>query len=257
MNKSFKEIMRPGKKNMGTILQLPSEELAEILARAGLELIIIDMEHCPMTAPKIVSMVRACESAGALPFVRVPDVTDEDAIKKSLDAGACGILVPNIENADQAQKAVEYGKFAPLGKRGACPFVRANWFGSEDCSTYYNRANDETTIMLLVEGPEGIKNLPEIAKVEGIDVLQIGAVDLSVSLGIPGQTTHPRVMDAIRQAGELCAENGKLLSFYCDDAVSAELVKDWPGIGIYLFPIPEVILNKEYKLLVKKIKAFC
>ena len=114
MNKSFKDLMQPGKKNIGTILQVPSEELAEMLGHAGLELIILDMEHCPMTPPKIVSMVRACESVGALPFVRVPDVTDEDAIKKSLDAGACGILVPNIENADQARKAVEYGKFAPV-----------------------------------------------------------------------------------------------------------------------------------------------
>ena len=136
MNKSFKDLMQPGKKNIGTILQVPSEELAEMLGHAGLELIILDMEHCPMTPPKIVSMVRACESVGALPFVRVPDVTDEDAIKKSLDAGACGILVPNIENADQARKAVEYGKFAPVGKRGACPFVRANWFGGEDSGTF-------------------------------------------------------------------------------------------------------------------------
>lgn len=257
MNKSFKQILRPGGKSLGTILQIPSEEIAEILARAGLELIILDMEHCPMTAPKIVSMVRACEASGALPFVRVPDVTDEDAIKKSLDAGACGILVPNIETADQAREAVEYGKFAPIGKRGACPFVRANWFGSEDCTTYYSRANEQTTIMLLVEGPEGIKNLPEIAKVEGVDVIQIGAVDLSVSLGIPGQTSHPRVLEAIRQAGELCAENGKLLSFYCDDAASAEKVKDWPGIGIYLLPIPETVLNTQYKALVEKIGVFC
>lgn len=257
MNKSFKEIARPGKKNIGTILQIPSEEIAEILARAGLELIILDMEHCPMTAPKIVSMVRACEAAGTLPFVRVPDVTDEDAIKKALDAGACGILVPNIETAAQARKAVAYGKFAPMGKRGACPFVRANWFGSEDCGAYYSRANDETTIMLLVEGPEGIKNLPEIAVVEGVDVLQVGAVDLSVALGIPGQTGHPRVMEAIRRAGQLCAENNKLLSFYCDDAASAEAVKDWPGIGIYLFPIPETVLNREYKAMVNKIKTFC
>ena len=81
MNKSFKDLMQPGKKNIGTILQVPSEELAEMLGHAGLELIILDMEHCPMTPPKIVSMVRACESVGALPFVRVPDVTDEDEMR--------------------------------------------------------------------------------------------------------------------------------------------------------------------------------
>ena len=257
MNKSFKDLMQPGKKNIGTILQVPSEELAEMLGHAGLELIILDMEHCPMTPPKIVSMVRACESVGALPFVRVPDVTDEDAIKKSLDAGACGILVPNIENADQARKAVEYGKFAPVGKRGACPFVRANWFSGEDCGAYYEKANRETTLMLLVEGPEGVKNLPEIVKVDGIDVIQIGAVDLSVALGIPGQTRHPKVIEAIRRAGELCAENGKILNYFIDNAEDAEAAKDWPGIGVFLLPIPEQVIHAHYAKLVKEVKPFC
>lgn len=192
MNKSFKDLMQPGKKNIGTILQVPSEELAEMLGHAGLELIILDMEHCPMTPPKIVSMVRACESVGALPFVRVPDVTDEDAIKKSLDARR--LRNTGSEHRKRGIKRVRplnTAKFAPVGKRGACPFVRANWFGGEDCGAYYEKANRETTLMLLVEGPEGVKNLPEIVKVDGIDVIQIGAVDLSVALGIPGQTRAP------------------------------------------------------------------
>lgn len=257
MKKSFKSISAPGKKNIGTILQLPSEELAEILGHAGLELIVLDMEHCPSSHSKIVSLIRACEAADTLPFVRVPDVTDEDSIKKSLDAGAAGILVPNISSVEQAKKAVEYGKFAPVGKRGACPYVRANWFGGEDCGAYYEKANQETTIMLLVEGPEGIANLPEIVKVEGVDVIQIGAVDLSVALGVPGQTAHPKVKAAIRQAAELAAENGKILSFYCDDAESAAEVKDWPGIGIFLLPIPEAVLNREYGKLICAVREFC
>lgn len=257
MKKSFKDIVKPGKKNLGTILQIPSEEIAEMLGHAGLELIILDMEHCPMSQQKIVSMIRACESVGALPFVRVPDVTDEDSIKKALDAGACGILVPNIENADQARRAVEYSKFAPVGKRGACPFVRANWYGGEDCSAYYEKANRETTLMLLVEGPEGIKNLPEIAKVGGVDVLQVGAVDLSVALNIPGQTRHPKVLEAIRRAGELCAENGKLLNYFIDNEADAEAAKDWPGMGIFLLPIPEQVINGYYNRLIEAVKPFC
>lgn len=257
MKKSFKSIAIPGKKNLGTILQLPSEELAEILGHAGLELIVLDMEHCPSSHERIVSLIRACEATDTLPFVRVPDVTDEDSIKKSLDAGAAGILVPNIESVAQAEKAVEYGKYAPLGKRGACPFVRANWFGEEDRGKYYSKANEETTIMLLVEGPNGVAALPEIAKVKGVDVIQIGAVDLSVALGVPGQTTHPKVMEAIRKAGELAAQNGKILSFYCDDAASAKEVMDWPGIGIYLLPIPEDVLYKQYSSLIRDIKDYC
>ena len=165
--------------------------------------------------------------------------------------------MPNIESVEQAKKAVEYGKFAPLGKRGACPYVRANWFGGEDCSAYYEKANRETTIMLLVEGPRGIEALDEIVQVEGVDVIQIGAVDLAVALGVPGQTNHPKVKEAIRRAAELTAKNGKLLSFYCDDAESAAQVQDWPGIGIYLLPIPEVVLNREYGRLIQSVKKYC
>lgn len=86
MKKTLKSIMSPGKKILGTILQLPSEELAEILGYAGLDIIVLDMEHCPTTPGKLVSLIRACEAADVLPFVRVPDVTDEDSIKKALDA---------------------------------------------------------------------------------------------------------------------------------------------------------------------------
>lgn len=257
MKKTLKSIMTPGKKVLGTILQLPSEEIAEILGYAGLDLIILDMEHCPSTHSKIVSLIRACEAADTLPFVRVPDVTDEDSIKKALDAGAAGILVPNVESVEQARKAVEYGKFAPMGKRGACPFVRANRFGQGNRSTYYEKANEDTTIMVLVEGPEGVKALPEIMKVKGIDVVQIGAVDLSVALGVPGQTSHPKVREAIRKAAELAAENGKMLSFYCDNGSSAEEVRDWPGIGIYLLPIPEDMLAIQYGSMIKHIRGIC
>lgn len=256
MKRSFKDIVVPGKKALGTILQLPSEELAEILGHVGLDLIVLDMEHCPSTSEHIVSLVRACEACDTLPFVRVPNATNEDAIKKSLDAGAAGILVPNIDSVKAAQKAVEYSKFAPVGNRGACPFVRANWFGADDRNDYYAKANEETTVMLLVEGPKGIEALPEIMKVEGVDIIQIGTVDLSVALGLPGQTSHPKIKEAIRNAAQLAAENGKILSFYCDDIDAAREVKDWPGIGIYLLPIPEAVLVQHYSDIVRYIGKF-
>lgn len=256
MKKTLKSIMSPGKKILGTILQLPSEELAEILGYAGLDIIVLDMEHCPTTPGKLVSLIRACEAADVLPFVRVPDVTDEDSIKKALDAGAGGIVVPNVDSVEQARKAVEYGKFAPIGNRGACPFVRANRFGQKDRSKYYEEANRETAIMVLVEGIEGVKALPEIAKVEGIDALQIGAVDLSVAMGVPGQTTHPKVKEAIRQAAQIAADNGKTICFYCDDVASAQEVKDWPGVGIYILPVVEDVLGTQYGNMIKQIREF-
>lgn len=249
--------LKETRKKIGTILQLPSEEVAEILGYVGMDLIILDMEHCPSSHERIVSLVRACEATDTLPFVRVPDSSDEDSIKKALDAGAAGILVPNVASVAQARQAVQYGKYAPIGKRGACPFVRANRYGQGDRSTYYAQANAETIIMLLVEGPDGVAALPDIVQVEGVDVIQIGAVDLAVALGVPGQTTHPAVKAAIRRAAELCADHNKILSFYCDDAQSAEEVKNWPGIGIYLLPVPEDVLFQQYKFLIDGIGKLC
>ena len=146
----------------GVILQLPSEELAEILAHAGVDVIILDTEHSPTGYEKLVSLIRACETFGALAFVRVPSARDEAAIKRALDAGAGGIMIPNVDTAEDARRAVEYAKFPPLGRRGACPFVRANAYGGEDRTDFYAKANAETAIILLVESPEGIRNLPEI-----------------------------------------------------------------------------------------------
>lgn len=254
MKKSFKSLLNSGRKFIGTMMQVPSEELAEIMGHAGVEFLVLDMEHCPMSHAKIVSMVRACESVDVVPLVRVPDVTDEDSIKKALDAGAAGVLVPNVSTVEQARKAVEYGKFAPVGKRGACPFVRANWYGGEDCGAYYGKANEETSILLLVEGPEGIKNLPEIMKVEGIDAIHIGAVDLSVSLGIPGQTEHPMVIEAIKKAAELAVENGKTISYFCNRPEEVLVVKDWPGVSYYLCPIPEAIVRDAYVDILKTMR---
>ena len=251
MQKSFRELLHAEHRPIGTILQLPSEELVEILGHAGVEFLTMDTEHCPMSHAKIVSMIRTAEAAGVVPMVRVPDVSDEDSIKKALDGGAAGVLVPNISTAEQARLAVRYGKYAPMGNRGACPYVRANSFGGGDCANYYERANAYTSINLLVEGPEGVQNLPEIVKVEGIDSIQIGAVDLSVSLGIPGQTNHPLVRKAIQDAGCLAAENGKVIGFFCSEPEDVSEVRGWEGIGYYLCPIPEAVLHERYRSIVK------
>lgn len=251
MKKTFKELLATGRKFIGTMMQLPSEELVEILGYAGLEFLVMDMEHCPMSHAKILSMIRTAEAAGVVPLVRVPDVTDEDSIKKSLDCGAAGVLVPNVSTAEQARLAVRYGKYAPAGRRGACPFVRANFFGGGGCGAYYGIANERTSILLLVEGPDGIENLPEIMKVEGVDAINIGAVDLSVQLGIPGQTGHPLVMDAIRKAAALAAENGKVIGFFCNKAEDVSIAKDWKGVGYYFCPIPEIVLFERYRSIIE------
>ena len=255
MKKTLRELTAGGRICTAAILQFPSEELAELLAHAGVELLILDMEHSPNGHERIVSLIRACEAAGAAAFVRVPNARDEDAIKKALDAGAAGIVIPNTDTADEARQAVDYAKFPPLGHRGACPFVRANWYGGEDRAAYYARVNESTAVIALVESPEGVRNLPEIAAVEGIDALMLGAVDLSVALGVPGQTEHPAIQAALERAAAACAANGKLLTCLASDAESAKRTKALPNVGIWLLPFPEIAIHDLYGGIVRQLRS--
>lgn len=251
----FKSLFVGGNTPVGTILQIPSEELVEILGYAGLDYIVFDMEHCPSSHLKIVSLIRAAEAVGLVPLVRVPCAEDEDSIKKALDGGAAGLLVPNISTPEQAELVVKYAKFPPTGNRGACPYTRANWFGGDDTDTFYERSNQRTFIALLVEGAEGIRNLPEIMKVGKVDAISIGNVDLSVSLGIPGQTDHSLIQDANKKAAKMAKDNEKLYCYFCNNPEEARKVKDWEGLGFFLCSIPEQILIPQYENIVKTIKG--
>ena len=255
MKRYYRELAASGEMLTGVILQLPSEALAEILAHAGVDVIILDTEHSPTGYEKLVSLIRACETFGALAFVRVPSARDEAAIKRALDAGAGGIMIPNVDTAEDARRAVEYAKFPPLGRRGACPFVRANAYGGEDRTDFYAKANAETAIILLVESPEGIRNLPEIVKVEGADMLQIGTVDLAVAMGLPGQTEHPEIMEALHRTAALCAEHGRHMAWYCGDAVSAAALRETPGVGMLVLPFPEIAIHDYYAALNRMMKG--
>lgn len=254
VRKSFFELFENGNCPIGTILQLPSEELVEILGYAGMDYIILDMEHCPSSHAKIVSLIRAAEAVGLVPLVRVPCAEDEDSIKKALDAGAAGLLVPNISTPEQAALAVRYSHFAPEGNRGACPYVRANWFGAEDKSSFYERSNARTFLALLVEGEEGVKNIDNIIRVPGIDAVSIGSVDLAVSLGIPGQVGHPKILETVKNVAAMAADNGVMMSHLCMTVEEAQMVMRWRGMGFLMSTIPEAVILEYYDKLIAGMK---
>ncbi|AYO31221.1 aldolase [Biomaibacter acetigenes] len=159
------------------------------------EFVIIDTEHGPFGPETDVKLVRAADAADMVSVIRVPENT-EIAVTKALDTGTSGIVVPGISNVQDARKAVKYAKYAPIGSRGACPCVRANRYGVGD-STYYRRANEDTSVILLIEGKEGLQSFEEILNVEYVDAILLGPVDLSHSLGVPGDIYNPKVVNAL------------------------------------------------------------
>ena len=216
MKKSFKALRGTKEKIVGQFLFMGYPEMAELAAHAGYDFVLIDNEHGIARIESICNAIRAAEAEGIVPLVRVPDVHDEAAIKKALDCGAAGVVVPGIATREQAELGVKYSKFTPLGNRGACPYVRANGYGSMDPIAFYPNANCDVALVLLVEGQEGIDNFDEIISVEGVDGVFFGPVDLSLSLGVPGEVNHPLVEEAIKDMVKKAKEKGVFVGMYGD-----------------------------------------
>ena len=166
----------------------------------------IDLEHRPHDAYEIRWLPIICRQAGVAPMVRIPGV-DPIWTKKALDIGANTIMVPQVNNADEAKRAVEYAKYPSEGTRGITPL----WTAMMDYTweEYLPVANQETAIVIQVESAEGMENLDEIAKVEGVDVVFAGPADLSASMGIIGQFEHPDLVKYLADFPKRVGEHGK------------------------------------------------
>ena len=195
---SLKDRLRRGDAVVGTWSVIPSPTVAEIAASAGLDFIIIDLEHGPFSFEGAQDIIRAAELYQCHPLLRVP-ANEDWLILRGLEVGSHGIVVPQIATASDAERAVAAIKYFPRGRRGVSPFSRANGFTNEDSGSMAERANSNTVVILLVEGGEGIANLDEILSVPDIDVIYVGTYDLSQSAGFPGQPNHPKVVEYVEE----------------------------------------------------------
>jgi len=227
MKRRFSEIKDAGRSFIGTGIMIPAAEVVEIAGYAKFDFVIIDEEHTQFGAETSINLVRAAEASDIIPIVRVPEVS-EVYLKKALDTGASGVVVPNISDREAAEKAVYYSRFAPDGGRGACPCVRANKFGLGD-NSYYSDANRDVSIIALIEGAKGMENFDEIIDVKGIDAIYIGPVDLSVSMGLAGDVYNPRVIEAMEKLIDKAQKRGHIVGTYCTDINDA---RKWIARGV-------------------------
>lgn len=253
MVKSFKDLMRRREKLIGTFMMTDSVEVLEILGEGGFEFVVIDEEHGGLQSVCYSNLVRTAEAAGVIPIFRTPGLI-EDSVKRALDAGASGVMIPNITSAQDARKAVSLSKFPPIGHRGACPYVRANHYGEGDKMEYFRKSNEDVSLILLVEGPEGVANFDEILEVKGVDAVFFGPFDLSVAMGIPGDINNPKVVDAIR--GMINKANAKGV-FAGMLGVDAESTQRWmqEGADFILVMQDTLLLLKACKDILAEIRA--
>lgn len=195
MRVAFSTLLAEGRPFLGTFIQSAAPEFVEAAGYAGFRFAAVDLEHTYYGPEKTAEMVRAGEAADLCVLARVPAL-DAVWIKKCLDMGASGVIVPNVDTAAQAAEAVRLCRFAPEGGRGACPGVRANRYGAGG-TEYYARANREVAVIPLVESPEGVRNFPEILRTPGIAAVFLGPVDLSVAMGRGGDPDDPDVQAAL------------------------------------------------------------
>lgn len=191
----FQTLLAENAPFLGTFVQSAAPEFLEASAYAGFRFAAIDLEHTYYGVEKMAELIRAGEAAGLSMLARVPAL-DAVWIKKSLDFGAAGVIVPNIDTPEQAAQAVALCKFTPEGIRGACPGVRANRYGAGG-SEYYAEANRRTAVIPLVESSEGAANFEKILRTPGITAVFLGPVDLSVAMGLKGNVNAPEVRSAL------------------------------------------------------------
>lgn len=190
-----KQLLKAGKKTAGSWSQLCSSASTEVLCRAGFDWLLIDLEHSPNDLQTLFAQLQAMSGSGVVPIVRSP-WNDLVWIKRILDAGAYGVMIPSVNTKEQAAAAVGACKYPPQGFRGIAGSPRAAGYG-RDTASYLKRANDEILVILQVETPQAIENLDAIGAVPGVDALFIGPMDLSTSMGHLGNPAHPEVQAAI------------------------------------------------------------
>jgi 2-keto-3-deoxy-L-rhamnonate aldolase RhmA len=190
MKNRLKEKLRGGGTAIACWVGLNSPAVTEVLAGAGYDALLIDYEHGEGTVGDVVHHLRAAQASETTILVRVPTDSPHE-IKRALDCGAAGILVPGVETADQAQRIVEQCRYPPEGQRGAAGSIRAGRYG-QDWKDYMATANDAVMVLCQIESKTAVSRIAEIA-VPGVDSLFLGPMDLSGSIGKLGQFNDPEV----------------------------------------------------------------
>ena len=197
----FKHALAAGQAQIGLWSAFPSPYVTELLGGSGYDWIMLDTEHSPNDVPQVMAQLQALDAAQQqrpTSAVVRPAWNDSVLIKRYLDIGAQTLLVPFVQNAQEAQAAVDAMRYAPAGIRGMGGSTRASNFGRD--SSYIAQAQQELCLLVQVETQEALAEIEAIAAIEGVDGIFIGPADLSASMGYPGQPRHPAVDAAINDA---------------------------------------------------------
>jgi 2-keto-3-deoxy-L-rhamnonate aldolase RhmA len=201
----IKEGLSRGEPAIGTWMSTAHPSIAEILADAGYDFVVVDTEHTAIDVSEVLRLIIAIERRGSVPLVRLAGI-DPIQAKAVLDSGASGVLVPLVNTKADAELCVQMTKYPPLGARGI-GLARAQGYG-EDFDEYVAHANEDSLLIVQIEHKDAVENIEDILSVPGIDGTFIGPYDLSMSLGVPGQLDHPDVLSAKKRVLDATIAHG-------------------------------------------------
>jgi 2-keto-3-deoxy-L-rhamnonate aldolase RhmA len=206
---SLKRKLAAGQRVCGVLVEFHNPELVELFGHLGYDFVFLDGQHCGLNVEVARELIRAADVTGMTSIVRVPR-NDASVILEYLDAGAGGIIVPNITSRAETEAAVAAMRYPPVGIRGGFGRSRAANYGITQTQVeYFTKMNDEVLCLPLVEDRAALEHLPAICSTPGVDVILIGPGDLALSMGIPGGWKDPRVQAAVEQIREAAAGAGK------------------------------------------------
>ncbi len=215
------------RKSIGTFMQSAAAMISECAAIAGLDYVIIDLEHSQYGINEAMECIRASLLKGIIPLVRIPEIS-RNYILKLLDAGAKGLIIPGLKTVEEARRIVEFGKYTPVGSRGFAP-TRVCEFGFNDpfaeggIMGYTAEVNRKTLLIPQCETVECLERIDEIASIEGIDGIFVGPFDLSLAMGMPAEFGRQEFKDAIEKIKETVHKHGKPVFIFVPDKATARL----------------------------------
>ena len=229
MNGVLRESLRSGERLLGTLVGMPSPAVVEVLAAAGFDWLFLDAEHGGIEIADLPDLLRA---AGACPcLVRVP-VGEPPWLARALDAGAAGVIVPQVNSAAGAAAAVRQCRYPPEGRRGA-GLGRAQGYGL-DAGRYRATANGDVAVVVQVEHVDAVERIHEIVAVPGVDAAFIGPYDLAGSLGHAHDVEHESVHAAVARVREACLAAGMPMGAF---AANADAARPWLAQGFTLLAV--------------------
>lgn len=245
----FRSRLASGEKLIGTIVTLTTPSTAEILADLGFDWLFIDGEHGPLETGEILSILQAV--GNRIPcIVRVPEAA-EVPIKKVLDLGAAGVIVPQVNTAEQAADVVRFARYAPEGERGV-GLARAHGYGIR-FKDYLEAANDQTVVIVQAEHRDAVENIESIVDVPGIDAVLLGPYDLAASLGKMGQVGDPAVTGAIDRITTTCRRANLPMGYF---GVTADAIQPYieQGYTLIVGSVDTVFLISAAKQMLRELR---